>query len=604
MTQKKKSKNRIIPDTSVVIDGKLSELIQKDELDNVEIIIPEMVLDELQAQANKGLEIGFEGLDEIKKLRKLSEKKNIEVKHTGRRPTEEEIRLAKKGRIDALIRDAAKEKNATLYTEDLVQSEVAKAEGLEVVYIEPEKEETLLLEKYFTKNTMSVHLKEKATPYAKRGKPGNFELEKLEDVELEKNTLEKISRNIIQVARQREDSHFEISKRGAEVIQLGDYRIVIAKPPFSKGMEITAVRPIVKLSLDDYSIPDKLRKRLEERAEGVLISGPPGSGKTTLGQALAEFYSSKGKIVKTLESPRDLRVEPEITQYTELNGRMDNSADILLLLRPDYTIYDEIRKGYDFSVFTDLRLAGVGMVGVVHATDPVDAVQRFVGRTELGMIPHVLDTIIYVKGGDVIKVYSLNLKVKVPSGMKEEDLARPVVEIRDFETENLEYEIYTYGEENVVVPVEAEKERSVEKLAKEKIYEEIKKFDKNPEIEFIAEDRIKVYVENENIPKLIGKNGRTIDKIEKRLGIGIDVEPKVKHLGKEIDFKLDETGGHIIFKFGKKLSGENANIYIDDEYFFTATIGKNGEIRITKASDLGERLISAIGMKKEIKVFI
>ncbi|MFB6088197.1 MAG: ATPase, T2SS/T4P/T4SS family, partial [Candidatus Aenigmatarchaeota archaeon] len=340
---KDKFEKRILPDTSVVIDNKLSEFIEEGKIDNVEIIIPEMVLDELQSQANRGLEVGFEGLDEVKRLRELAENKNIKITHTGRRPTMEEIRLAKKGRIDALIRDAAEEHDAVLYTADLVQAEVGKAEGLEVVFIEKEKEEEkLLFEKYFTEDTMSIHLKDGSVPHAKRGEPGNFELEELEEVEMDREAMERFSRNIIQVSRQRDDAQTEISKKGAEVIQLGRYRIVIAKPPFSKGMEITIVRPIVKLTLDDYDVSDKLKNRLEEKAEGILIAGPPGSGKTTLGQALAEFYSERKNVVKTLESPRDLDVSSNITQYTELEGRMDNSADILLLVRPDYTIYDEI----------------------------------------------------------------------------------------------------------------------------------------------------------------------------------------------------------------------------------------------------------------------
>ena len=60
------------------------------------------------------------------------------------------------------------------------------------------------------------------------------------------------------------------------------------------------------------------------------------------------------------------------------------------------------------------------MVGVVHANTPIDAIQRFVGKIELGIIPNVLDTVIYVKDGEIAKVYSLELKVKVPSGMVEQ----------------------------------------------------------------------------------------------------------------------------------------------------------------------------------------
>jgi len=45
------------------------------------------------------------------------------------------------------------------------------------------------------------------------------------------------------------------------------------------------------------------------------------------------------------------------------------------------------------------------MVGVVHANTPIDAIQRFIGKIELGIIPNVLDTVIYVKDGRISKVY-------------------------------------------------------------------------------------------------------------------------------------------------------------------------------------------------------
>ena len=51
-------------------DRELSEL-EKEFEELEEIIIPLAVLDELQAQASKGREPGFIGLDELKKIRKI-----------------------------------------------------------------------------------------------------------------------------------------------------------------------------------------------------------------------------------------------------------------------------------------------------------------------------------------------------------------------------------------------------------------------------------------------------------------------------------------------------------------------------------------------------
>ena len=52
------------------------------------------------------------------------------------------------------------------------------------------------------------------------------------------------------------------------------------------------------------------------------MAGPPGSGKRTLASSLAQFYTRGGKIVKTFESPRDLQVPDEVTQYGPLEGSL------------------------------------------------------------------------------------------------------------------------------------------------------------------------------------------------------------------------------------------------------------------------------------------
>ncbi|HKF27484.1 MAG TPA: ATPase, T2SS/T4P/T4SS family, partial [Nitrososphaera sp.] len=384
-------------------------------------------------------------------------------------------------------------------------------------------------------------------------------------------------------------------------------------PPFSDGLEVTIVRPIIRLELEDYNPSNKLMERLSGKAEGIIIAGPPGSGKSTLASSVAQFYSKGGKIVKTFESPRDLQVPDEVTQYGPLEGSFEKAVDILLLVRPDYTIFDEVRRAHDFEVFADMRLAGVGMVGVVHASSPLDAIQRFMGRVELGMVPHILDTIIFVKDGRIRKVYELTLTVKVPSGMTEADLARPLVEVRDFESGAIEYEIYTFGDENVVVPVSelakggggGHPESGVRKLAQSKIMDIVRRFDPSAEVNVVSDNKVQVRVSKEAAPRIIGKGGSTVSELEEMLGVKIDVEAKIPTLGKEIQFDISEAGSSVNILVDDDVIGRTVDVYVEDEYILSSQVGKKARVKIDKRSESGKKIVNAIlGGQEEIKVFV
>ena len=583
-----------VPDTSILIDQSISNLVEDDKIEG-KIVIPEFVVDELENQANKGRQSGYQGLEEIEKVRETAEQKDIEVSFAGRKPTEEEIRLANNGRIDALIRDIAEDRDATLYTADIVQAKVAQAKGIECRLFEHEETITFSLEDYFDEDTMSVHLKQGDVPKAKRGRPGNFQLEEISDEEMPKDDLHDLMSETLEKAQSSDEGLVEMDKEGATVLQIGRYRIAVTQPPFSEAAEITAVRPVADVSLDDYGMSEKLLTRLRVDAEGILIAGAPGHGKSTFAQALAEYYRENNEVVKTMEKPRDLDVGPGITQYSELEDSMENTGDFLLLARPDFTVYDEVRKTRDFEVFSDMRMAGVGMIGVVHASEAVDAVQRLIGRVELGMIPQVCDTVIHMQDAEISKVYRLKLTVKVPEGMTEEDLARPVIQVLEFESDEPEYEIYTYGEETVVVPAsEEENETGAERLAREQIEYQLRQFtDAEAEVKFITDNHIKLFVPEDEISHVIGKGGENIDRIEEKLGIDITVEPRGEVTKESMEYSLSERGNSVIIDVGDQLAGEDVDVTKGEEFLFAATVGREGEISLTKESDLATKVINA-----------
>ena len=137
------------------------------------------------------------------------------------------------------------------------------------------------IQDFFDDTTMSVHLRAHCVRLAKRGRPGEWQLEPIGDEILDPTEFGEISARIISEAKSDEHSFIERNEPGVSVIQLRNYRIVICRPPFSNAIEITAVRPIVSLTLDDYNLSDKIYRRLNV-AEGIFVAGNPGAGKSTL----------------------------------------------------------------------------------------------------------------------------------------------------------------------------------------------------------------------------------------------------------------------------------------------------------------------------------
>ena len=186
------------------------------------------------------------------------------------------------------------------------------------------------------------------------------------------------------------------------------------------------------------------------------------------------------------------------------------------------------------------------MVGVVHAGSSIDALQRLLlgGRVELGQIPSTVDTVVQIEDGKVAKVSALSLKVKLPTGMggTQRDLARPVVEVRDFERGYLEYEMFSFGGEKVVVPV---------------------------------------------------RGGMT------HTG-GVSYSKGRGTPGESVPISVSYNKKKVTIISGRKYAKQRIEIFADDLYMFTTVVGRNGESAIRIKTRQGSMLVDA--MEEDAKI--
>lgn len=432
------------------------------------------------------------------------------------------------------------------------------------------------MDKYFDEQTMSLHLKANRPILRKKGFPGNWQPVVDPNEIMTKEAFNELIDQLFKEVEMREDAFLEINRELSKVLQIWPYRIVIVYPALSDGLELTAVKPVKKMSIEEYNLQPELFELLRNKSKGILVSGAPGSGKSTFTSALIELYHKDQHIIKTIESPRDLMLDDDIVQYSFTYGSHDEVRDILLLSRPDYTIYDEVRNKPDFELYKDLRLTGIGLVGVIHATKPVDSIQRFIGSIEMGIIPQVVDTVIFIDKGQVSEVLTLELTAKVPDGMLSEELARPVIVVSSFLQKKPLYEIYTFGEQVVVMPIATDengnpkvptKTQVVSQYAREGIQRKLQQLLPCDFHIAIKGSELELYIPEYYKWKIIGKGWTAITNLEKDIGLRIHV--RTFNELPLLDVKVDIAGGDrkgdpLVISLPEEFRNKTVPLLVDD----------------------------------------
>ena len=511
--------DKIVPDTSIVINGKLSKLLEEGKLTKCEIVIPLAVIDELQAQASRGRDVGFKGLEEIKKIRKLAEKQGISVRFSGERPGLEDIKLARSGRIDALIRDVAKSEGGILYTSDYVQALVAEAEGVPVKYVEPyERVKRFSFESYLAPNMISLHLKAGSPPYGKLLRNGRVRIVKLRNKPCSEDELNRIIEEVMATSRIGEESDVTMFKTNAVIIETKDYRISVAKPPFSDSLEAVIQRNPLKHLIKE-SVFKPIIEECIKGAQGILIVNQDGVYTFPIAEKIAEKLIARGKLVKILGYSR--RTATSISYYGPLNGDLEKTIEYLSLSKPDYVIFDEIRRSKDFKIIHELRSLGISVIAFLNSNSLKSTLDKISESLDPILLSKTFDLIALMKCGDSIELCRIRFSFKVPSGLSEENVPRPVAEILMggepiFEVLEIE------GKTMVLDLKEISKRIRNLRSSARKLLKDLRKIDPGARIKSAALDKVVFQVSESKVEKLT----RLAPKLMKLLGVSVEFSTK------------------------------------------------------------------------------
>ena len=119
---------------------------------------------------------------------------------------------------------------------------------------------------------------------------------------------------------------------------------------------------------------------------------------------------------------------------------------------------------------------------------------------------------------------------------------------------------------------------------------------------------LKLYL---HIARIIGKQGKNIEKIEQDLGISIDVREldsgerqagKNEEAKNELPYQIDTKKNSVLFDLGINMQHKDVDVYVGDEFILTAKAGKTGLIKIKKSNNIGRMIIKAMNSGQKVRI--
>lgn len=185
-------------------------------------------------------------------------------------------------------------------------------------------------------------------------------------------------------------SHQNEIRRGF-ITMSGGHRVGVCGTAVYDKMEITGIRDIsslnIRIARDVFGAADELVASIDNFTAGVLIAGPPSSGKTTILRDLARQLSLNGKKIAVIDERGELGGSFQGSCWNDLGlsdiligfPKGEGMLQAVRCLSPDLILCDEAGSRQEISALEEGLNAGVGIITTIHAGSLADVYRRVQG---------------------------------------------------------------------------------------------------------------------------------------------------------------------------------------------------------------------------------
>ena len=219
--------------------------------------------------------------------------------------------------------------------------------------------------------------------------------------------------------------------------------------------------------------------------------------------------------------------------------------------------------------------------------------------------------------GKIERLYDVRFTVKVPAGMVEADLARPVIEVVNHATGKVEFEVYTFGEQVVVMPIEGiAAQNPLWGMAEPELTRRLRdELGTRFEVTIDGDRHATLYVDEDEVGRVIGAGGSRIKEMEAEYGFGFEVKslreapgrgrggegaPRKVDAGARPDVAEDKKS--LFLKLPRNMAGKDVEVLVDGSPIFRGSVGRDGVMRFARRSDVADRILDAKFRKRDLRV--